>query len=240
LTVIKSIVVCLALANAGYFLWVHGVARSQETSVATPPAATLKLVAEDPEAARRAAAEATGLAAPAGNTTDPAGDAGGELLTAVKRCISVGPFRDVAETAHAATTLRSGGYDPRQRVADGEVWAGVWVYLPVPPGLSAGDRLLAKLKAAGIDDALEMPGPGDAPVISLGLFSEQKRAQARVAQAHGLGLDPGLADRKRTGNVYWIDVDLKPTDGLLNPADLQGEAGHISRLEVKACPTGQS
>jgi hypothetical protein len=226
LTVIKSIVVFLALANAVYFLWVHGVARSQEPSVATPPAATLKLVSEDPDAARRAAADAAG--------------AGGELLTNVRRCISVGPFRDVAETAHAASTLRSGGYDPRQRVADGEVWAGVWVYLPVPPGPNAGDRLLAKLKAAGIDDALEMPGPGDAPVISLGLFSEQKRAQARVAQAHGLGLDPGLADRKRTGNVYWIDVDLKPTDGLLNPSDLQSEAGHISRLEIKACPTGQS
>jgi hypothetical protein len=241
LTVIKSIVVCLALANAGYFLWVHGVARSQETSVATPPAATLKLVTEDPEAARRAAAEAAGLvAAPTGSAIESADDAGGELLTSVRRCISVGPFRDVAETAHAATTLRSGGYDPRQRVADGEVWAGVWVYLPVPPGPTAGDRLMAKLKAAGIDDALEMPGPGDAPVISLGLFSEQKRAQARVAQAHGLGLDPGLADRKRTGNVYWIDVDLKPTDGLLNPSDLQGEAGHISRLEVKACPAGQS
>ena len=241
MTVIKSIVVCLALANAGYFLWVHGVARSQDASVTTPPAATLKLVSEDPDAARRAAADAAGLAGAAGSAPDePTADAGGDLLNNVKRCISVGPFRDVAETAHAASTLRSGGYDPRQRVADGEVWAGVWVYLPVPPGPSAGDRLLAKLKAAGIDDALEMPGPGDAPVISLGLFSEQKRAQARVAQAHGLGLDPGLADRKRTGNVYWIDVDLKPTDGLLNPSDLQSEAGRISRLEVKACPTGQS
>ena len=223
----KSIVVCLALANAGYFLWVHGVVRSQDASVAVPPAATLKLASEDPDAARRAATEA-------------AGDADGDLLNAVKRCISVGPFRDVAETAHAASTLRSGGYDPRQRVADGEVWAGVWVYLPVPPGPGARDRLLAKLKAAGVDDAMEMPGPGDAPVISLGLFSEQKRAQARMTQAHGLGLDPGLADRKRTGNVYWIDVELKPTDGLLNPADLEGEAGHISRLEIKACPAGQS
>jgi hypothetical protein len=239
LTVIKSIVVCLALANAGYFLWVHGVARSQDTASAAAPAATLKLVSEDPDAARRAAAEAAGLAGASSNApAEPNGDAGGELLSNVKRCISVGPFRDVAETAHAASTLRSGGYDPRQRVADGEVWAGVWVYLPVPPGPSARDKLLAKLKAAGIDDALEMPGPGDAPVISLGLFSEQKRAQARVVQAHGLGLDPGLADRKRTGNVYWIDVDLKPTDGLLNPSDLQGEAGHISRLEVKACPAG--
>jgi hypothetical protein len=148
----------------------------------------------------------------------------------------VGPFRDVAEAAHAASTLRAGGYDPRQRVVDGDVWAGVWVYLPAPTSPGASDQLLAKLKAAGIDDALEMPGPTDGSVISLGLYSEQKRAQARVAQAQALGLHPGLADRKRTGNVYWIDIDLKPTDGLLNPADLQGEAGRISRLEVNPCP----
>ena len=102
---------------------------------------------------------------------------------------------------------------------------------------AAGDQILAKLKAGGIDDALEMPGPNEGSVISLGLYSEPKRAQARVAQAQALGFNPGIADRKRTGNVYWIDIDLKPTDSLLNPADLQGESGRIVRLEVKGCPS---
>jgi hypothetical protein len=152
------------------------------------------------------------------------------------RCTTVGPFRDVSEAAHAAITLRGGGYDPRQRVADGEIWAGVWVYLPLPSLRAAGDEILAKLKAGGIDDALEMPGPGDGSVISLGLYSESKRAQARVAQAQALGFNPVVTDRKRTGNVYWIDIDLKPTDGPLNAADLQGESGRIMRLEVKSCP----
>jgi hypothetical protein len=158
-------------------------------------------------------------------------------LTNVKRCISVGPFRDVSEAAHAASTLRGGGYDPRQRVADGEVWAGVWVYLPLPASRPVAEQTLAKLKAGGIDDALEMPGPNEGSVISLGLYSESKRAQARVAQAQALGFNPGIADRKRTGNVYWIDIDLKPTDSLLNPSDLQGESGRIVRLEVKGCPS---
>jgi hypothetical protein len=148
----------------------------------------------------------------------------------------VGPFRDVAEAAHAASTLRSGGYDPRQRVAEGDVWAGVWVYVPAPATRAASDQVLAKLKAGGIEDALEMPGPNDGSVISLGLFSEQKRAQARVAQAQSLGFNPGIADRKRTGNVYWVDIDLKPTDSVLKPSDLQGEVGRIVRLEVKGCP----
>ena len=228
MTLLKSIVACLLLANACYFLWEHGIAKSPEAAVPAAPA-TLKLASESPEPIRAAAPE------PVAADT-PREGAGSALLTEVKRCISVGPFRDVSEAAHAASTLRSGGYDPRQRVADGEVWAGVWVYLPLPALRPAAEQTLAKLKAGGIDDALEMPGPNEGSVISLGLFSEPKRAQARVAQAQGLGFNPGIADRKRNGNVYWIDVDLKPTDGLLNPSDLQGETGRIVRLEVKGCP----
>ena len=235
MTVLKSIVVCLALANAAYFLWAHGIAASKEAPVpAAPPTTTLKLAGEAPNVPHDAAGNPSGagLGAAVNDASSPS------LLTNVKRCITVGPFRDVAEAAHAASLLRGGGYDPRQRVVDGDVWAGVWVYVPIPASPAAGEQLLTKLKAAGIDDALEMPGPADASVISLGLFSDQKRAQSRVAQVQALGLNPGTVDRKRTGNVYWIDIDLKPTDGLLNPADLQGESGHISRLEVKACPSG--
>jgi hypothetical protein len=277
LTLLKSIVVCLVLANVGYFLWAHG-AGAPQAPVQPVQTATLKLASESArgpngEAGSAAAGgvlpgsaemagTATAGAAPAGAGPDGAAEgraaaaghatgggagpgadqaASGDgaapgLLTNVKRCISVGPFRDVSEAAHAATTLRGGGYDPRQRVADGDVWAGVWVYLQLPSSRSAGDQMLAKLKAGGIDDGLEMPGPNEGSVISLGLYSEAKRAQARVAQLQALGFNPGIADRKRTGNVYWIDIDLKPTDSLLNPADLQGESGRIVRLEVKGCP----
>jgi len=273
LTILKSIVVALALANIGYFLWMHDIAQSQSvSSAAGAPGQTLQLASEVP--APRAAVPAgvpdtgaaTGATGPAGatpanTTTDnavkaadvaKAADAANSATSSnaaptvaqippappagAKRCVTVGPFKEVSEAAHAASTLRGSGYDPRQRVVDGDVWAGVWVYLPLPAARPASDQLLAKLKAAGIDDSLVMPGPAEGSVISLGLFSEQKRAQARVAQVQALGLNPGIADRKRTGNLYWIDVDLKPADGALNPADLQGEAGHINRLEIKSCP----
>jgi hypothetical protein len=241
---LKSIVVVLALANVGYFLWTRGIAHPLEAA-ADAPTNTLKLTSEVPASQKGAplpAADdpsgAAGIAGAGGagpGVATPSAGSAAALLTNVKRCISVGPFRDVSETAHAASTLRSGGYDPRQRVAEGEVWAGVWVYLPIPPAQSSV-QLLSKLKAAGIDDALEMPGPSESSVISLGLFADQKRAQIRVSQAQALGFNPGIADRKRTGDVYWIDIELKPTDSVLKPSDLQTETGHIQRLEVKACP----
>jgi hypothetical protein len=242
---LKSIVVVLALANVGYFLWTRGIAHPLQTA-ADAPTTTLKLTSEVPASQRGAPPPAAddpsgsaGFAAAGGavpGVATPSTGSAAALLTNVKRCISVGPFRDVSETAHAASTLRSGGYDPRQRVAEGEVWAGVWVYLPIPPAQTSG-QLLSKLKAAGIDDALEMPGPSESSVISLGLFADQKRAQTRVSQAQALGFNPGIADRKRTGDVYWIDIDLRATDSVLKPSDLQSETGHIQRLEVKACPS---
>jgi hypothetical protein len=244
LTLLKTLVVCLVLANVCYFLWEHGIAKTPETVAAPPaPRGTLKLASEASDGVRNESNSHAVAAAPLAATGAPGpsegardgGNAG--LLTSVQRCISVGPFRDVSEAAHAASTLRGGGYDPRQRVAEGEVWAGVWVYLPLPAARPVADQTLAKLKAGGIDDALEMPGPNEGSVISLGLYSEPKRAQLRVAQAQALGFNPGIADRKRTGNVYWIDIDLKPTDSLLNPSDLQGESGRIVRLEVKGCPS---
>ena len=243
MTLLKTLVVCLVLANVCYFLWEHGIAKKPESVAPAPTPGTLKLASEASEGARnesnsRAAAPAPFAAGGAPGAAEGARDSGNSgLLTNVKRCISVGPFRDVSEAAHAASTLRGGGYDPRQRVAEGEVWAGVWVYLPLPAARSLAEQTLAKLKAGGIDDALEMPGPNEGSVISLGLYSEPKRAQSRVAQAQALGFNPGIADRKRTGNVYWIDIDLKPTDSLLNPSDLQGESGRIVRLEVKGCPS---
>jgi hypothetical protein len=241
LTLLKTIVAGLVLANVGYFLWSRGIAKSPESAAVAAPS-TLKLASESPaqgsvplpNASGEAPAEASAVPA-APDAVTPA--ANSTPMDVPRRCVSVGPFRDVSEAARAAGTLRSGGYDPRQRVADGEVWAGVWVYLPLPAARPAADQVLDKLKTAGIDDALEMPGPNDNSVISLGLFSEPKRAQARVAQAQALSLNPVVTDRKRNGNVYWIDVDLKPTDAMLNASDLQGESGHIIRLEVKACPT---
>jgi len=239
-TYLKGLVFVLILANAGYFLWARGIANPAQAPVTAVAPNDLKLASEAPPAAPPAAAtEGESAEAPAASAPAAEDSSDGEIAPqplALKRCISVGPFVDVAQASRAAATLRSGGYEPRSRVADGEVWAGVWVYLPVPPGAAAGQQVMAKLKSAGIEDALEMPGPDDTPVISLGLFSEPRRAQARVGQAQALGFSPGIADRKRTGDVYWVDVDLKPTDGALNTANLQGEVGRIVRLETKACP----
>jgi len=234
-TLLKLLVMLLALANVAYFLWQRDLRGSDARPEATP--ATLRLASEGPAgASERATVKSDAPARAPGGAPVALSEDDRSLLTNVKRCVTVGPFADVSQAAHAASTLRASGYDPRQRVAEGEVWAGVWVYLPLPATRAAADQLLARLKSAGIEDALEMPGPSEGSVVSLGLFSETRRAEARVAQVQALGFNPALADRKRAGDVYWIDIDLKSTDAMVKPSDLAGESGRIVRLEVKGCP----
>ncbi len=246
---LKGVVFTLILANVVYFLWAHGIAPPAGGSrLAAVP--RLKLASEAAANARSSTAASSTAASSAttgaGSSASSASSTAASSATtapaaapaplAAQRCISVGPFLDVAEAARAAATLRHGGYRPRQRVAEGEVWAGVWVYLDLPPTPAAVANLRVKLAKAGIKDALEMPGPNDATVISLGLFSESARAQAQVALARTLGLRPHVAARNRSGDVYWIDVDLKPGDPNLSASDLGGSARRIVRLQVVPCP----
>jgi hypothetical protein len=247
MTLLKACVLALVLANIGFFLWAREIS-GEPVVVPAAPQSSIRLASEAPALAHGASTEVLHQDSAEG-VNDPGVPATGiaqsdeqsaSLLTNVKRCISIGPFRDVAEASRSATSLRARGYGPRQRVAEGEVWAGVWVYIPRPESHEGVDLLLTTLKKAGVDDALEMPGPDESPVISLGIFSEPKRAQSRVALAQRIGLQPIVYDRKRAGNVFWVDIDLKSTEGLLNPADLQGEtapeANRIVRLEIKGCP----
>ncbi len=244
MSALRAVLLALILANVLYFLWAQNIA-NHEAPGEPAPAPTLQLASEVPSVAGTTVAAATTATtapppAPVTAASPPAGGAAVPAATApaaAPRCISIGPFLDVAEAARAAATLRGGGYQPRQRAAQGDVWAGVWVYLALPASPAAALQMRSKLRAAGIDDVLEMPGPHDAPVLSLGLFSEPKRAETRIRLARSAGFDPAVADRKRTGDVYWVDVDLKARDANLNPAELGGESGKILRLQVISCPT---
>ncbi|MDE2348818.1 MAG: hypothetical protein KGL92_09975 [Gammaproteobacteria bacterium] len=236
MSALRAVVLALILANVLYFLWAQNIAKP-EAPGESAPAPTLQLASEAPQASVAATVAPPAQAATPSVPDGSPGASAAPAPAAAPRCISIGPFLDVAEAARAAATLRGGGYQPRQRAAQGDVWAGVWVYLPLPASPAAAVQMRAKLLAAGIDDALEMPGPHDAPVLSLGLFSEPKRAETRIQLARSAGYNPAVADRKRTGDVYWVDVDLKARDANLNPAELGGESGKILRLQVISCPS---
>jgi hypothetical protein len=153
-------------------------------------------------------------------------------------CTSIGPFADLPQASQAQASLRGAGFKPRQRMEQGEIWAGYWVSIQDLPTRDAADTALKTLTSNGIADVYVMPGSDPPNVLSLGVFSDYQRAQRRVDEVRAIGLTPRIDDRKRAGSVYWIDVDLMEPGQVIDSSLFQSDPGKITRLEMRACPAG--
>lgn len=151
-------------------------------------------------------------------------------------CTSVGPFADLGQASQAQATLRTMGFQPRQRVEQGELWTGYWVSVRDFPSRDAAEMALKKINDNGITDVYLMPGSDPANVLSLGVFSDYQRAQRRAEEVRLIGLTPQISDRKRAGSVFWIDVDLKEPGQTVDTSLFQVGQSRILRLELRGCP----
>lgn len=152
-----------------------------------------------------------------------------------RACTTVGPFADLANAAQAQAALQGEGFQPRQRVEEGEFWVGYWVSLQDFPSRAVAEETMRTLTDRGITDVYLLPG--EPSVLSLGVFSDHQRAQRRANQIRAFGLEPRIDDRKRTASAYWIDVDLSSPDQQVDMAIFQTEPGKIMRLELRECPS---
>jgi cell division septation protein DedD len=230
--------VLLAL-NVVYLAWAGWIDVPNPPPVTTQPdprLPQLALVTEEGKTELEQAVAAGTLLAQAtvGSTPEeqPAG-----ASAASSQCVSVGPFNDLARAAKSASLLRERGFNPRQRAEPGETWDGYWVYVGGLKSAADEAKVMKELERAGISDARPMPEANDGRRVSVGLFSEKERAERRAQALNKIGIPAAIVERKQTGTVYWVDMDLAanvrtvPTEGLLSVDD----AG--SRLEIRVCPS---
>ncbi|HUQ51065.1 MAG TPA: SPOR domain-containing protein [Gammaproteobacteria bacterium] len=192
--------------------------------------------AERPTTAAATDTAAPSRAAPGAEpppSEQPLATAADRSTTAAARCASVGPFRELSQVATAAAALRAEGYQPQQRVAEGEIWIGYWVYIGGIATEAAANEILAKVRDGGIADSQVIPNSDSGNLVSLGVFSEISGVSRRREQVRALGFEPQVVDRTRRATVYWIDVSLGP-DQTLDYDALQ-TPGRISRLEQRDC-----
>lgn len=218
--------------------------------IRAPDAGASPAAAGTPEAAEAAAGEtdtadsASGASAAA--AVDSLNSAGVGAVPAVasltvaaaassgdRRCVSVGPFGELSDAAAASARLRTAGYEPSQRVGEGDIWVGYWVYLENIPTRDEANEALATLHDNGVAEAYLIPGEQDGDIISLGVFSQITRAGRLRDEVRDLGFDPAVVDRTRSGTVYWIDVRLGAAQEL--DFDALQSPGRIMRLEQRAC-----
>jgi hypothetical protein len=128
------------------------------------------------------------------------------------------------------------GFEPRQRVEQGELWTGYWVSVRDFATRDAAEVALRTLTQNGVTDVYLMPGADPENVLSLGVFSDYQRAQRRAEQVRALGLTPQISDRKRSGSVFWLDVNLKEPGQTIDTSVFQVGQSRILRLELRTCP----
>jgi cell division septation protein DedD len=165
--------------------------------------------------------------------TAPAAPARPGRVTGASRCTSVGPFRELAQAATAAATLRTAGYKPTQRVSEGDIWIGYWVYIEAIPTVALANEILAKVRAEGVTDSYVIPNSDSGNLVSLGVFSEISGVSRRRDQVRALGYEPKVVDRTRRATVYWVDVVL--TGEQVLDFDALQTPGRIIRLEQRSC-----
>jgi hypothetical protein len=159
------------------------------------------------------------------------------LETAPPQCVSVGPFDDPAITAKAATVLLAKGFAPQQRVAESPAIRRFWVYLDGFRSDATEMRVLHRLEGAGIDDAEAMPVDAGGRRVSLGLYTDQKKAERRAKIVRAMGFKPAMTQRMLPGTVYWLDLTLPNASTpvpLKDVSDLEPSGGS-SPISVQPC-----
>lgn len=229
---VRIAVFALLFVNLAYLAWAHWIDVPVEPAVNQTDIHLPRLVLAS-EAPPRPAA----LLSPVPALTAPPSQASTATTTPdAKRCVSVGPFNDIAQETRAASLLQERGFTPQQRTEEGDVRDGYWVYLAGLKSAADEARALKSLQDAGINDAHAVPATDDGRRVSVGLFIERPRAERRARAVQHLGFSPDIVERRRPGTIYWVDLDLGtsdvavPTEGLA--ALDQGE----SRIQVRVCP----
>jgi hypothetical protein len=254
----RNLFLALVLANLGFAAWSAWFAPAQrpgrpadeglpELTLVSEVPADLRsggLVEpaaepESPPAEPQPSSASTDAAAPASATIVPR-EQRPAVAAAVEsspaegaRCTSVGPFRELSQAATAAAALRAAGYQPLQRVTEGDIWIGYWIYIPAIATEREANEILAKMREEGITDSYVIPNSDSGNLVSLGVFSEISGVSRRREQVRALGFEPQVVDRTRRATVYWIDISLGPGQTL--DYDSLQTPGRISRLEQRAC-----
>ena len=214
----RALALLLVLANICVYFWAHYVDVPEATLVTSP------VVINSDKAPSLMLARERSEPAVAENRSSEAG------------CISVGPFADAGKAGVFAQRLQAANFTSVERTEASDEFAGYWVSLQGFSSKAEAEKALKQLHAGGLSDAYILTEEQPPNVLSLGLFSEQQRAEARLEAIKKLGFQPLLQNRTRKVEKHWLDVSLSQPGQQIDSALLQSDGTDIVRLQTKACP----
>ncbi|MDP2322771.1 MAG: hypothetical protein Q8N51_01925 [Gammaproteobacteria bacterium] len=151
----------------------------------------------------------------------------------VGTCLQMGPLPSDAAAQQVRERLASRGVDAIPVTRETQQWLGHWVQIDGFSSVAAAETAHQRLISGGLADAYLMQD-GAEPLISLGVFRDQSRAERVVETARALGFDAVMRDRYRPAVEQWLLI--RPRAGQsLGAADLSIAGDRIMRTEKAAC-----
>ncbi|MFN3965469.1 SPOR domain-containing protein [Silanimonas lenta] len=188
------ILFCLNLAAA---LWwgLHPPARAVPPPATEPGIPGLTLLAE---------AELADLPADAELAVAPT------RMEATPVCLSVGPFDTPSALRRAVDALGGSVGKLQYREAQVQSTRGWRVFIPAAPSRGEALATARSLAAQGVRDYYVVTaGPGE-NTVSLGLFREQRNAEARLAEVRALGIEAVMEAASEERPQWWLEIAVAP------------------------------
>jgi len=140
-----------------------------------------------------------------------AGTAAPNEIAAAPSCRTVGPIESPAraDQIKAALSARVGRVEVR--AATNPVPDDYLILSPPQPTEAEASQLIARLRAAGIEDLYLYARGTYANRVGLGLFAGRNRAEVRRAELAALGFDSEIVRRTRTDKAVWLDMQVAGT-----------------------------
>jgi hypothetical protein len=148
-------------------------------------------------------------------------------------CATLGPFHDELLAEQAAQQLVKSGWRPARRATSEDVHDGWWVYV-TNASAAAQTRTLDAIRRSGLRDAFAMTDDAEFRV-SVGLFSDQARAEERARRVQGLKLDAVVKERLKQQPVIWFDLPGMAREAL-SDGRLRNTGLPLDVLRIEACP----
>lgn len=120
-------------------------------------------------------------------------------------CGRVGAFEKRSEAELLSVRMLAQGAKTEITSESSNEQAGFWVLIPPQQGRKAAIEIAERLEAAGVSDLWRFTSGNLAHAISLGLFRDEVRAQARRALIAEMGFDAEVRPRYRERTRYWVN-----------------------------------
>ena len=152
-------------------------------------------------------------------------------------CSSLGPFATELDALTAQRRLTEAGWGILRRENKEQQPDGYWVYV-ANENAATQSRTLRRILAANIRDAFAMPDDAQFRV-SVGIFSEEDRAEDRAAKVQRLKLDAVVEARTSERSTVWFDVPGVARETLAD-GRLAAAGVSVEHLRIEDCPAADA